>query len=340
MTQRQGLPSPRGPVSDSLVRRLRTTRGSVARPAAGGVLADEDLQLSLHVIHELSYRGYDGVPEWMEWDTDVVRVRRRVEAAMESDLRDLLGVLPADAPSLLERLASGTRARGSEADERSLSSFLEQHPHRSLLREFAVHRSAYQLKEADPHSWALPRLDGRAKSALVELQADEYGRGVPGEAHAELWAVTMAELGLDPRYGHYVDHLPATTLATGNLIGVFGLQRRLLPALIGHLALFEMTSTGPMSRYSAAFRAAGIGGAGRRFFDVHVVADAHHERVALHDLVGAYLDDQPSAGREVSFGALALVHVEGAFSAALLDAFERGESSLLTPLDEEFAPVA
>lgn len=44
-----------------------------------------------------------------------------------------------------------------------------------------MHRSAYQLKEADPHSFALPRVPaGRAKAAFVEIQADEYGGGVPG----------------------------------------------------------------------------------------------------------------------------------------------------------------
>ena len=51
-----------------------------------------------------------------------------------------------------------------------------------------MHRSAYQLKEADPHSWALPRLSGPPKAALVEVQADEYGGGRPERIHAELFA--------------------------------------------------------------------------------------------------------------------------------------------------------
>ena len=29
-----------------------------------------------------------------------------------------------------------------------------------MRREIAVHRSGYQLKEADPHTWAIPRLNG------------------------------------------------------------------------------------------------------------------------------------------------------------------------------------
>jgi hypothetical protein len=63
-------------------------------------------------------------------------------------------------------------------------------------KEFVVLRSVYQLKEADPHTWAIPRLRGRAKSAMVEIQADEYGGGKPGRIHAELFARTMQGLGL------------------------------------------------------------------------------------------------------------------------------------------------
>src|SRR5690606_36207172 len=104
------------------------------------------------------------------------------------------------------------------------------------------HRSLYQLKEADGHSWAIPRFGDSSRSALIEIQTDEYGGGRPGESHAELFATTMTELGLDPAYGRYVDDVGAPTLATNNLLSLLGLHRRLLPALIGHLAVFEMTS--------------------------------------------------------------------------------------------------
>jgi hypothetical protein len=67
------------------------------------------------------------------------------------------------------------------------------------MLEFIVHRSAYQLKEADPHSWALPRLTGRPKAAMVEIQADEYGGGDAGRMHAALFAKPMDGLGLDSR---------------------------------------------------------------------------------------------------------------------------------------------
>src|SRR5207248_83935 len=169
------------------------------------------------------------------------------------------------------------------------------------MRGCVVHRRAYQHKEADPHSWGYPRLAGRAKAAFATIQHDEYGQGQPGASHAELFAETMTALGLEARYGHYLPALPGVTLATGNLISMFGMQRRLLPALIGHLALFEMTSVAPMARYSRALGRFGVPRQARTFYDVHVVADVEHGRLALAELVGGFLADQPTSGREVAF---------------------------------------
>ena len=318
----QRLPAARGDLGEWMVRRLRGLSCTAPpRVAAGDVLADEDAQLTLHCIYELSYRGFTGIDDAMERDPEVMMLGRRLEVAMELYLREQLSAHPIDPRRVLMELAA-------PSDGPSLSAFMLERGDAAELRELMIHRSAYQLKEADPHSWGLPRLSGRAKAAMVEIQFDEYGGGQPGRSHAELFATTMAALDLDPTYGRYLDRLPAVTLATGNLISLFGLQRRLLPALIGHLALFEMTSTGPMQRYSDALGSIGIGSAGREFFDVHVVADAHHCIVALEDLVGGMVDDDPGAGPEICFGALALAHVESRFSSHVMSAFSNGGSSL------------
>ena len=62
--------------------------------------------------------------------------------------------------------------------------YIEREATREQVLEFIAHRSAYQLKEADPHSWAIPRLSGAPKAALVEIQADEYGGGRAERVHA------------------------------------------------------------------------------------------------------------------------------------------------------------
>jgi hypothetical protein len=200
------------------------------------------------------------------------------------------------------------------------------------MREFCVHRSAYQLKEADPHTFLIPRLRGRAKAAAVTIQHDEYGQGEADAMHCELFANTMQALGLDSTYGAYLDVLPATTLATGNLVSMFGLHRGWRGAGVGHLALFEMTSVIPMQRYSNALARFGLGPDARRFYDVHVEADTWHEQVAQQELVRGFLELEPTQGATVLFGARALMEVEGRMAGALLDAWHAGRTSLLAPL--------
>jgi hypothetical protein len=137
----------------------------------------------------------------------------------------------------------------------------------------------------------------------------------------------MRALDLDPTYGAYLDAVPGPTLATVNLISLFGRQRRLRGALVGHLALFEMTSVGPMGRYVAGMRRLGLDDAAP-FYDIHVDADAHHEVVAGRDLAQGLADDEPDLAAEILFGARALMAVEGRFSSMVLDAWQRGEGSL------------
>jgi hypothetical protein len=217
----------------------------------------------------------------------------------------------------------------AEADAgRSLSLHLEREATLEQVLEFLVHRSAYQLKEADPHSWALPRLDGRPKAALVEIQADEYGGGRADRIHAELFAVAMEAVGLDRRYGAYLERIPGVTLATVNLMSFFGLHRRHRGAIVGHLALFEMTSSVPNARYAAGLRRLGLGEGATAFFDEHVEADAVHENVAAVDLAGGLARDEPAVAGDVLWGARCLAALDRRWGDHLLDAWESGVTSL------------
>jgi hypothetical protein len=194
-----------------------------------------------------------------------------------------------------------------------------------------VHRSAYQLKEADPHSWAIPRLSGLPKAALVEIQADEYGGGDAERVHAQLFARSMAALGLDASYGAYLDVIPGFTLATVNLMSWMGLHRRLRGGIVGHLALFEMTSSIPNGRYGRGLRRLGLEEA-TPFFDEHVEADAVHENIAAVDLAGGLARAEPELTAQIIWGARALAELEARWERRLLDCFEDGVSSLGAPI--------
>jgi hypothetical protein len=317
-----------------VVQELREHRGAPAPVVPeSDALDDDDLQLALYVLYELHYRSFRDVPDAYEWDPGLLAFRSRLEHSFEVALRaavrgePMLGELALIEPVRTSATAA-LRTVVDRAGGPSLSRHLASAGTMDELREFAVHRSAYQLKEADPHTWAIPRLTGEAKAAMVRIQFDEYGLGERRDMHATLFADTMRALGLDERYGAYLDVLPGSTLATVNLVTMFGLHRRLRAALVGHLAVFEMTSVIPMSRYSTALARLGIGVDGRRFYDAHVVADEHHQVIALDDLAGGMARADPAAVPELLFGAAAVLEVERRFATALLDAWARGESSL------------
>jgi hypothetical protein len=321
------LPEPRGPLSESLLSALpgppRALPTDVTDPDF------EDLQLALYCCYELHYRGFDGVDDSWEWDPGLLSFRAALERHFAADVEALTGPRP-DAPP--EEMDVALRELMHADDAPSVSSYIERDATVEQVHEFMIHRSAYQLKEADPHSWAIPRLHGAPKAALIEIQADEYGGGQADQVHAALFARAMEAVGLDATYGFYLDRIPGVTLATVNLMSWFGLHRSLRGAIAGHLALFEMTSSIPNRRYGSGLRRLGFDSeAATAFFDVHVVADAIHESIAAVDLGGGLARQDPALGIDVLWGARALAAVDGRWARHMMAAWEAGESSLRTP---------
>ena len=323
------LPEPRGEASAFVVECLVRPAGAVGpgpRPSADEALGGDDFHLALYTLYELSYRSFAAVDDRWEWEPSLVAFRQRLERAFEARLREEVPrrhrPSPRDMDLKLREIV--------DSDEGpSLSRHLESRATLEQFEEFVVHRSAYQLKEADPHSWVLPRLDGKPKAALVEIQADEYGAGVADRMHASMFRDTMEALGLDGSYGAYLSCLPGVTLATVNLMSLCGLNRRLRGACMGHLAVFEMASSLPNRRYANGLRRLGFGSEATLFYDEHVEADSVHENIAAKDLAGGLAGERPELAGDILFGAEALVMLDRPFSEHLLAAWESGRSSLI-----------
>src|SRR3954447_22889698 len=331
MYRSPSLPRPRGSLSQALLELLRRpvpSTGSaldVPANAAEGALG-EDFQLSLYVLYELHYRGFHDVDERWEWEPSLLALRAALEADFEASLREQVHI---EAPSDPAELGKAIMRLIDEDDGPSLSTYMGRDATIEQFREFLIHRSAYQLKEADPHSWAIPRLDGPAKAALVEVQADEYGGGRPDRVHATLFAKAMRALDLDPSYGAYLDQIPAVTLATVNLMSLCGLHRRLRGAIVGHLAAFETTSPIPNGRYAKGLRRLGLGEDALDFFDEHVEADSVHENIAVYDMAQGLALAEPELAADILFGVRALLHLDGRVATHVMESWDRDESSLL-----------
>lgn len=334
----------RGPLSAALIETMqRDDAASVAETellgvaesalaVADSISEDDDIQLALFLLYACAYGSLSWIEADWEWNPALLRVRRLIEDEFERELRRdvvITELPPADAELIAAELFRLTAPEPGP----SLARFVAKHATLAQAEEFLIQRSIYTLREADPHSWAIPRLSGRAKVALVEIQSDEYGAGRPERMHAEIFARTLRGVGLDAEYGAYLDRVPAVQLASQNAMSMFGLNRRLLGAIVGHLAAFEMTSSLPNRSCAEGFRRLGFGPDVTEYFDEHVEADAVHEQIAARDLAGALGEDRPDLIGDILFGAAVCLMVDDRAGAHILAAFEAGESSLREEAD-------
>ncbi|HET8601644.1 MAG TPA: iron-containing redox enzyme family protein [Segeticoccus sp.] len=331
------VPHPRGPLTEGVVRALRGD-GDLPQAAAAsterpGVLEDEDLQLALWMLFELHYRGFDDVPAESEWDVALLGFRAALEDRLEAELRALTKSTVAKALRAVEStedFAEQLFVLIEGADGPSVAGYLQREATKEQVVEFLRQRSIYHLKEADPYSLVFARLDGAPKTALAELQYDEYGAGRPERLHQTMFGDALEGCGLDRRYGAYVDEASAVTLATSNVASLFSLQRRLRGAAMGHLAAFEATSSAPCRKIARAIERVGLPEVVRTYFDEHVEADAVHEQVAVRHICGALVAQDPALAEDVLFGAAACLAVDALAGQRLLDSWGADPGPTLT----------
>ncbi len=320
-------PTPRGPLSQWVRDRLTSPVQSLSAvdappPVTVTVtphdsLGDLDLQTALWTCYELHHSGFEDVEDSREWDPAVIDFRRSLEAIFEEGVRRACAPLlhrAGDRDVATELFSLVLEPRGS-----TLTRHLRRNATLEEVQDFMRQRSIYHLKESDPQSFLLPRLHGRAKVALAELQYDEYGGGRPERLHQALFARALEACGLDSDPGAYLDTADATTLASTNVMNLFALNRRLRGAAVGHLAAFKATSSLPCRDVAAGMRRLGLPEAAAEYYDEHVEADAVHEQLAARDICGALVEEHPELREDVLFGAAACVVLDSLNARTMLE---------------------
>ncbi|MEP1123660.1 MAG: iron-containing redox enzyme family protein [Ilumatobacter sp.] len=280
MTSR--LPTPVGPVSDHIIDSLRrdAAPSTGVTPSHEGDPLDHDLHLGLYVLNELHYSGWDDVSDGLECDRDVAALRSELNDLFERSLRHALPGVHSDPREEVHRLLG----LGGPSVSRHLRDVgtIEQ------VRESMILRTPYQSKEADPHTFAMPRFSGATKRVFTEIQSGEYGVG-HRRSHAELFADALEGLGLDATPNAHIDACDGAALATSNLVTLGAMQRRLRGIVLGQLSLFEMDSVVPNQAMVDCCDRLELDASVRPFFHIHVMADTEHEQM----VESAFLTDYP-----------------------------------------------
>jgi hypothetical protein len=84
-------------------------------------------------------------------------------------------------------------------------------------------------------------------------------------------------------------------------------------------------------RYGNGLRRLGFGPAATDYYDEHVEADAVHDMIATHDVVGQLVREEPALAGDVLFGARALALLEERFAARLLQQWRERRSAIDRP---------
>jgi hypothetical protein len=327
------LPTPHGPLSLAVHRNLieppphdQLTRiiASVGDPDPYGL----DLQLALYMCYELHYRGFAGVDPTWEWNPGLLHLRAQLERVFLAGVRRDVGMIEPGRTAETEMNDLSVES----ADGAGPSYWLRDNGTWQQMREYFVHRSLYHLKEGDPHAWVIPRLTGQAKASFVAVEFDEYGAGHGARLHQQLFADLLTAADLDATYLAYLDDVPAESLAVVNLMSLFGLNRRLRGAAIGHFAATEITSSPGSRRLVEALRRLGAPPECVAFYREHVEADAVHEQVVRNDVVGDLVAREPQLDRDVVFGIRAHAAVEDRLADVVMAAWKGDETSLRRPL--------
>lgn len=308
-------PKARGGLSDQVFTALRTDAvdPALVRVAPDGV---DDAQITLWALYEQHYRGFEDARAELEWHPTLVAVRGGLEEEFLAELRRRF--VP---PPCVDPFAESFFAYVEGHDAPSIATHVQRRADREQVLELLRARSLYQLKEADPTTWAVPRLPARPQVALMALQFDEYGAGDPSRQHARLFAEGMRACRLDPTYGAYVDDAPVEVLAQNNAMSLFGLHRRWRGAAVGHLAAFEAASSLPSRQMAQGLRRLGLPEEIAAYYDEHVEADAVHEQLAVREICAPLVAHEPALAEDVFLGAFTCLDLEARTTRALLDAW-------------------
>lgn len=313
------LPTPRGPVSQALNDALTATPATVLSFPVSDPARPDDDAVALWTLHELHYRGFDDVDDRWEWAPGLMPLRERLEGSLEQRLRSRYAQAHTDTEgSVVDAVERVIAAHEGP----SLARHVQRHATHEETLELLRQRSIYHLKEADPTSWVVARLEAEVKAPLMSIQYDEYGAGRADRLHHAMFGRGLAAAGLDATYGAYIDGAVLEVIEQNNALSLFGLHRRLRGAAVGHFAAFEATSAVPSRQLVQGLERLGFAPELVAYYDEHIEADAVHEQVVLREVCARLVEAEPDLRSDLLLGVWTCLELESRTATALLDSWE------------------
>ena len=303
------LPTTRGPLSEGVLEYITGRSNRLWAQRGDALLDDGDAQLALWLLNCVDVAvDWDIIPERTR-SLPLRLLHLNLERSFEEEVQRIVPAVE-EGVDLQEHLDALLRSPALD-----MAATAGQYGPEALRDVFAA-KAPYLGFEADPHTLALARMEASLKPIVAEIQSGEYGVG-HDQTHAQIHRSCLTSLGLS--YADAVDTAPTASFAFANLAWLFGREVRWRGAAVGQLCLLELDSVEPCRAQVEAWDAAGLPEQGRRWYDVHVLADAEHEQVIRDQLVPAVQSATPWLVADAAFGADATWLLQQRVSSELLE---------------------
>jgi hypothetical protein len=144
------------------------------------------------------------------------------------------------------------------------------------------------------------KLPKTAKLELARNYWDEMGQGHPGGMHGPM----LERLALALNLEQDCDDVVSESLALGNLMIAFAMNRRYAYQSIGALGVIELTAPGRAVHVNRGLKRLGFGGDVRRYFALHSTLDVKHSEAWNREVTRSLVAENPSVAAAIAEGAL------------------------------------
>jgi hypothetical protein len=144
------------------------------------------------------------------------------------------------------------------------------------------------------------KLPKTAKLELARNYWDEMGQGHPGGMHGPMLDQLARAFDLEPD----CDSVVWESLALGNAMVAFAMNRRYAYHSVGALGVIELTAPGRAVCVNRGLKRLGIGGDARRYFALHSTLDVKHSEAWNREVLRPLVAERPEVGQAIAEGAL------------------------------------
>jgi hypothetical protein len=168
------------------------------------------------------------------------------------------------------------------------------------MRWFVEQEAAGEAGFDDLVAMAQVKTPVQAKLELARNYWDEMGRGNAKGMHGPMLDALVRALRVTP----LIETTLAPSLALGNTMVAFGVNRNYAYHAIGALGVIELTAPTRAVKVSEALRRLRVSAKARHYFDLHAVLDVKHSEAWNREVFASIVAEKPDAARWLAEGAL------------------------------------